>query len=293
MRPNTTALAAMIVCTLTFGVHGQGMRSVDDSASRLQSTTASHPEHSQAVQQGWTRSSPVESGGYSNPSRQTASSNTPSIGSSITSAGLPGSREYSGSNNTGPAVTRGGSSAGSGVVSSAVVHASSQARVPPGSASNVPPGQLASTQERGTQDAAVKRLTPISSQAREDTTAKKSGGVIGTLVSILSSLAIVVGLFWGLVWVYRKTSNQSAGSSLPKDVVRILGRTPIAARQQMVLLHFGSKLVLVSVVQGDARTISEITDPDEVQRLAGMCQGAAPGTSSESFRSFLTQGAKK
>lgn len=253
MRPNKTALAVTIVCVWTAGLQAQGL----------------HADHSQAARQGWTRGAQTNSGGYPGSSNQTISAN------------YSGVQNNAGTHQATPGASR------------AVVTASAQAQVPGDGRSEVPSGQLASTQDRSVQDTNARQLTPISSKAREDTSAKKSGGVIGTLVSIISSLAIVVGLFFGLVWVYRKTANQSAGSSLPKDVVRILGRTPIAARQQMVLLHFGSKLVLVSVVQGDARTISEITDPEEVQRLSGMCDGPAQGSSSESFRSFLAQGATK
>ena len=77
---------------------------------------------------------------------------------------------------------------------------------------------------------------------------------------------------------------------LPKHVVNVLGRTPLAARQQLVLVRFGSKLVLVSLVQGDARPISEITDPLEVDRLSGLCESQQPGSITQSFRNVLNQG---
>ena len=55
----------------------------------------------------------------------------------------------------------------------------------------------------------------------------------------------------------------------------------------MVLLRFGSKLVLVSVIQGEARTISEISDPLEVDQLAGMCASGQSDSISNSFKSVL------
>ncbi len=67
----------------------------------------------------------------------------------------------------------------------------------------------------------------------------------------------------------------------------------MAPRQQLVLLRFGPKLVLVSLAHGDARTISEITDPLEVDRLAGFCESTKPGSISESFRSVLLQTGKE
>lgn len=132
-------------------------------------------------------------------------------------------------------------------------------------------------------------LTPRS--ATEKGESKRSGGTLQMFLSVTSSLLIVIGLFFGVVWCYRKTSNAAIAGGLPKQVLNVLGRTPLAARQQLVLVRFGSKLVLVSLVQGEARTISEITDPLEVDQLVGICESNRPGSISQSFRSILTQGA--
>ncbi len=117
-----------------------------------------------------------------------------------------------------------------------------------------------------------------------------AGGAMQTIVSVGSSLLIVVGLFLGVVWVYRKSLTTTVGQSVPNQVVEVIGRTPIAARQQLVLVRFGNKLVLVSLVQGEARTISEITDPLEVDRLAGLCESGKSNSISSSFRNILAQG---
>ena len=117
-----------------------------------------------------------------------------------------------------------------------------------------------------------------------------SGDGLQMILSVGSSLLIVVGLFLGVVWVYRKSLTTTVGQSVPNQVVEVIGRTPIAARQQLVLVRFGNKLVLVSLVQGEARTISEITDPIEVDRLAGLCESGKSNSISNSFRNILAQG---
>lgn len=61
----------------------------------------------------------------------------------------------------------------------------------------------------------------------------------------------------------------------------------------MVLIRFGSKLLLVSVIQGEARTLSEITDPLEVDQLVGLCESGQAGSISNSFRSVLLQEGKR
>lgn len=125
---------------------------------------------------------------------------------------------------------------------------------------------------------------PTSSESKVN--AKGTTGTVQMFVSVLSSLAIVIGLILASFWFYRKAAPTMSGA-LPKQVVQVLGRTPLAPRQQLVLLRLGSKLVLVSNLHGEVRTISEITDPLEVDRLAGLCESAQPGSISDSFRSVL------
>ncbi len=129
-------------------------------------------------------------------------------------------------------------------------------------------------------------LAPPSKRLTEDQP-QTSGSTLQMLVSIISSLLLVVGLFLGVAWCYRKTLGTSLSGGLPKQVVSILGRTSISARQQLVLVRFGSKLLLVSVIQGEARTLGEISDPLEVDLMLGQCESGQPGSISQSFKSLL------
>ena len=140
-------------------------------------------------------------------------------------------------------------------------------------------------------DQAVPKRTPLNSTKRGTSLAedKRTGGnTLQMLFSVGSSLLIVIGLFLGVAWCYRKTLNTSMGG-IPKQVVSVLGRTAIAPRQQLILVRFGSKLVLVSMNQGETRTISEITDPMEVDQLAGTCESHQPHSLTNSFRNILNQ----
>ena len=76
---------------------------------------------------------------------------------------------------------------------------------------------------------------------------------------------------------------------LPNEVVECLGRAPLTGRQQVQLLRLGKKLVLVAVTATEARTLSEITDPLEVDRLSGLCQQIRPESITASFRQVLAQ----
>jgi flagellar biogenesis protein FliO len=106
------------------------------------------------------------------------------------------------------------------------------------------------------------------------------------------SLLVVVGLFLAVVWLLRRGLPPGA-HLLPREVVEVLGRTPLAGRQQAHLLRIGNKLVLVSVTPGGADTLTEVTDPLEVDRLAGLCRAAQPQSSTDAFQRILQQFARE
>ena len=110
----------------------------------------------------------------------------------------------------------------------------------------------------------------------------------GALTTVVSSLAVVLGLFLFVAWLARR-ALPNAGGGLPKDVVEVLGFAPLANRQQMQLVRLGNKLVLLCVTATGADPLTEITDPEEVDRLAGLCQQNQPGSISSTFRQVLAQ----
>jgi hypothetical protein len=67
----------------------------------------------------------------------------------------------------------------------------------------------------------------------------------------------------------------------------VLGRTPLAGRQQMHLVRFGGKLVLVVVSPDGVSAVSEITESVEVDRLAGYCQQTTRFSATTAFRGIL------
>jgi flagellar biogenesis protein FliO len=144
---------------------------------------------------------------------------------------------------------------------------------------------------RETASPKVRHRIPLGQSDSADSAATNasSTGTIRPLISMVSSLLVVLGAFFGLAWLYRKSSNSSM-NGLPKQVVQVLGRTPLAARQNLVLIRFGSKLVLISLAQGETRTICEIQDPLEVDQIAGLCESQSPNSLSNSFKSILNQG---
>lgn len=112
-----------------------------------------------------------------------------------------------------------------------------------------------------------------------------------SMLTIVSSLAVVLGLFFLVAWGIKRAVPGRSGL-LPTEVVEVLGRASLGARQQVHLLRCGSKLLLVSATPGGMETLTEIAEPDEVQRLAALCRQTQPGSTTAAFRQVFQQFAK-
>jgi len=113
-----------------------------------------------------------------------------------------------------------------------------------------------------------------------------------SMTTIGAALAVVVGLLLLLAWVWRRAAPRSS-RPLPTDVVRVLGRAPLANRQVAQLMKVGNKLVLLCVTADGVEPLTEITDPEEVARLLGMCEQESPHSASTAFREVFDQLARE
>jgi flagellar biogenesis protein FliO len=128
---------------------------------------------------------------------------------------------------------------------------------------------------------------------RSSRSERPAGDTFSSLLTMAASLAVVLGLFLVTAWMFRRGMPKSL-ALLPSDVVEVLGRSPLASRQQMHLVRCGNKLLLVCATVGGIETLTEITDPVEVDRLSGLCQQSRPGSSTKAFQQVLQQfGAEK
>jgi flagellar protein FliO/FliZ len=120
---------------------------------------------------------------------------------------------------------------------------------------------------------------------------KKSNGLPST-ATIAGSLAIVLGIFLLFAWMIRRVAPQGL-TRLPNEAFEVLGRAPLAGRQNVHMLRCGNKLLLVSITPAGTETLTEITDPQEVDRLAGLCRQSSPHSSTAAFRQIFEQLAPK
>lgn len=130
------------------------------------------------------------------------------------------------------------------------------------------------------------RLSPRSAAGNESQTSSPSG--LPSLVTVFGSLGIVLAAFFVLAWLMKRGIPKNMGM-LPTEVVEVLGRAPLGQRQHVHLMRCGSRLLLVSVSATGAETLSEITDPVEVDRLTGICAQHRGDSVTASFRQVLNQ----
>ncbi len=132
-------------------------------------------------------------------------------------------------------------------------------------------------------------LPPSNHPAREVLPGKAGfHAALPSLAGVGSSLAVVLGLFFVVAWLLRKATPGDC-PVLPKEAIEVLGRATLSGRQQVHLIRLGSKLVLVCVTPGGVEALSEVTDPAEVDHLAGLCRQSLPNSSTAAFRQMLQQ----
>ena len=107
-------------------------------------------------------------------------------------------------------------------------------------------------------------------------------------VHMTSRLAIVLGLFGGLLVVQRWLGGQRL-AAVPSDVIQVYGRVPLNSRQYLLLVRVGERLlILLESPQGTSR-LGEITDPAEVSRLVERFRHDATSAAPTLAREFLGQ----
>jgi flagellar protein FliO/FliZ len=132
------------------------------------------------------------------------------------------------------------------------------------------------------------KLAPRSESGRQHSQKPSTPTPSGALATVGGSLALVLGLFLVIAWCARRITPAGA-AILPKEAVELLGRTSLATRQQAHLVRIGNKLLLVAISPAGAETLTEITEPTEVEHLTALCHRSKPTSSTLAFRQALTE----
>jgi flagellar biogenesis protein FliO len=120
-------------------------------------------------------------------------------------------------------------------------------------------------------------------ESNPSSTSKPSASGGGLWTTVISLAAIVGCLVIVGHWI---KPFLGAPRGLPVEAFELLGRRLIEQKIAVHLIRCGNRVLVVSVSPEGARTLSEITDPEEVLRLTDAChnQAAAPRFSVPSFK---------
>jgi flagellar biogenesis protein FliO len=144
------------------------------------------------------------------------------------------------------------------------------------------------TAESPTNSAPAKRPIPLARKHATATEAERPKAVSPTqsLATVGGSLAVVLALFFGLAWVTRR-GMPARIAKLPGEVIEVLGKAPFTKGQELQMVRIGSKLLLLCVTPHSCETLTEINDPDEVDRLSAVCRKNSPTGMSATFDQML------
>jgi flagellar biogenesis protein FliO len=154
------------------------------------------------------------------------------------------------------------------------------------------PGHPAATAAAPAGPGSRAALLPLGSGGRSRGEPARPAGGLPAAVTVAGSLAVVLGLFLLVAWAMRRATPRGS-ALLPSEVFEVLGRAHLAGRQQAHLLRCGRKLLLVSVTPAGIETLTEVTEPLEVDRLAGLCRQAQPHGATAAFRQIFQQWAPR
>src|SRR5688572_17382886 len=147
-------------------------------------------------------------------------------------------------------------------------------------------GQLQQPQQKASGDGASMETRPIrrgttqpakeenGGAARRDGSGKPVGAPQPAgfgLRKVALSLGAVLGLIFLLYWLIRQVFPAVAASR-SSQAVRVLSRSVLAPKQQVLLLQVGRRVIVVGDTGAQMSPLAQIDDPDEIAALVGQIE---------------------
>jgi flagellar biogenesis protein FliO len=105
---------------------------------------------------------------------------------------------------------------------------------------------------------------------------------------LVLAMVVVLGAIFALRAVAAKYVPGMATVKASK-AVRVLSRSPISPRQQIMLLQVGRRVIVVGEQAGQMAALSEITDADEVAALVGQIENDVSITPKKPFAALFSK----
>ena len=102
--------------------------------------------------------------------------------------------------------------------------------------------------------------------------------LIGLLFRVAVSLAFIVLLIWGAVWVMRRFSGAGAGRAGSDGLVDVLGRTYIAPKKAIYVLRVGDRALAVGVTESTMMPLVELDLEETLSACSEEIRGQEAGS---------------
>src|SRR5436190_5536575 len=123
-----------------------------------------------------------------------------------------------------------------------------------------------------------RRTSESGSRSGSSLSRTKSAGSDWTTTAF--ALALVVATIFGAAKFLRPRGS-STSVTLPSDAIDVLGRKALDYRHTLHLVRCGSRLLVLGSSADGLSTLTEITDPAEVEQLAELCRAPEPASVSD------------
>lgn len=107
------------------------------------------------------------------------------------------------------------------------------------------------------------------------------------LLDTLTALGIVIALILLLRWGWSRWTGRPLITAAASPVVEVLSRTSVAARNHVVLLRVGGRILIASDSPAGLRTLASVDDPDEVADLLAAVTASRTASAGGNFRAVL------
>ena len=161
-----------------------------------------------------------------------------------------------------------------------------QAAVAPGTASSSaqttqpdPSNSLPATERRALGVASPSSTGVASASGKPDS---------AWLLNTLAALGAVIGLMLVLRAIVMRAVGKSAATSR-SPAIEVLARSVVAPRSNVLLLRVGRRILVVGETASGLRTLSDVSDPEEVASLLTLLEAAKPNSVTQTFAQALGQ----
>lgn len=110
----------------------------------------------------------------------------------------------------------------------------------------------------------------------------------GSLLTTCGALGLVVMLVLGLARAWKQRGGVASGG-LNDAVFEILGTRRLTVKQSIQLVRVGSRILVLGLSESGIETLSEITDPQEVEHLADACRATKTDSAGRPLRAMYDQ----